>query len=120
MREITVDLGPRSYPVLIGRGARHELARLLPPTAKRAVVVTQQAVAEAGWLDGLDPGVPFEVCTIADGEAGKTLATVEEALPPVRPHTGSPAPTSWWPSGGASSPTWPGSPPPPITGVRPT
>ena len=42
------------------------------------MVVTQNAVAEAGWLDGLDPGVPFDVCTIADGEASKTLATVEE------------------------------------------
>ena len=50
----------------------------MPSSAKRAVVVTQDAVAGAGWLDGLDPGVPFEVCTIADGEATKTLATVEE------------------------------------------
>ena len=77
-REITVDLGARSYPVLIGPGARHELARVMPPSAKRAVVVTQPAVAGAGWLDGLDPGLPFEVCTIGDGETTKTLATVEE------------------------------------------
>jgi 5-deoxy-5-amino-3-dehydroquinate synthase len=78
MREITVDLGSRSYPVVIGPGARHELARVLPPSAKRAMVVTQSAVADAGWLKGLDPGVPFDVCTIPDGEKGKTLATVEE------------------------------------------
>jgi 5-deoxy-5-amino-3-dehydroquinate synthase len=78
MREIAVDLGPRSYPVLIGRGVRHELARVMPSSARRAVVVTQEAVADAGWLSGLDPGVPFEVCTIADGETAKTLATVEE------------------------------------------
>src|ERR1035441_9496927 len=50
----------------------------MPPSAKRAVVVTQDAVAGAGWLDGLDPGLPFEVCTIGDGETTKTLATVEE------------------------------------------
>jgi 5-deoxy-5-amino-3-dehydroquinate synthase len=77
MREISLDLGPRSYPVLIGPGVRHELARVVPPSARRAVVVTQAPVTDAGWLIGLDPGVPFDVCTIPDGEAGKTLATVE-------------------------------------------
>jgi 5-deoxy-5-amino-3-dehydroquinate synthase len=78
MREITVALGPRSYPVLVGRGARHELSRVLPASAGRAVLVTQDAVQQAGWLNGLDPGVPFEVCTIAEGERSKTLATVED------------------------------------------
>ena len=29
-------------------------------------------------MDGLDPGVPFQVCLIPDGEEAKTLATVEE------------------------------------------
>ncbi len=77
MRAIAVELGPRSYPVLIGAGARHELAGVLPATAQRAVIVTQDAIAKAGWLDGLDPGVPFEVCTIPDGEAAKNLTTVE-------------------------------------------
>jgi 5-deoxy-5-amino-3-dehydroquinate synthase len=77
MRQIDVELGPRTYPVLIGAGARHELARFLPPAARRAVVVTQDAIAAAGWLDGLEPGLPFEVCTIPDGEAGKSLDTVE-------------------------------------------
>ncbi len=77
MREIQVALGPRSYPVMIGDGARHELSRVVPKAAKRAMVVTQDAVEEAGWLNGLDPGVPFEVCTIGDGEGAKTLATVE-------------------------------------------
>jgi 5-deoxy-5-amino-3-dehydroquinate synthase len=77
MREITVELGARSYPVVIGDGARHELARLVPTAARRAVVVTQDAVAAAGWVDGLDCGIPFSVCLIADGERDKSLATVE-------------------------------------------
>ena len=77
MREIEVDLGARSYPVLIGRGARRELARLVPSTAKRAFVVTQESVEKAGWLVDLDPGVPFEVWAMPEGEASKTLATVE-------------------------------------------
>ena len=78
MREIRVALGARSYPVLIGPGARHELSGVVPEGVRRAVVVTQEAVQEAGWLQGLNPGVPFEVCTIAAGEATKTIHTVEE------------------------------------------
>jgi 5-deoxy-5-amino-3-dehydroquinate synthase len=77
VRALSVDLGDRSYPVLIGEGVRHELAQVLPPSARLAVVVTQDAIQKAGWLNGLNPGVPFEVCTIGDGEANKTLGTVE-------------------------------------------
>ena len=78
MRALSVDLAERSYPVLVGPGARHEVARFVPAGAKSAAVVTQQAIADAGWLDGLDPGVPSEVCVIPDGEDAKTLATVED------------------------------------------
>jgi 5-deoxy-5-amino-3-dehydroquinate synthase len=78
MRAVAVELGDRSYPVVIGDGARYELARMVPPAAKQAVVVTQEAVRRAGWLDGLEPGLPFEVCTIGEGEGNKTLGTVEE------------------------------------------
>jgi len=78
MQEIPVELGSRSYPVLIGRGARHELARVVPSTAKQAFVVTQAAVEKAGWLADLDPGLPFDVWAMPEGEASKTLATVEE------------------------------------------
>jgi 5-deoxy-5-amino-3-dehydroquinate synthase len=77
MREVEVALGSRSYPVLIGDGVRHELSRVMPVVAKRAIVVTQDAVEKAGWLTGLDPGLPFEVCTMGEGEGSKTLATVE-------------------------------------------
>ena len=78
MHALSVDLAERSYPVLVGPGARHEVARFLPPTAKTAVIVTQQSIQDAGWLEGIDPGVPFQVCRIPDGEGAKTLATVEE------------------------------------------
>jgi 5-deoxy-5-amino-3-dehydroquinate synthase len=77
MRALSVDLGERSYPVLVGPGTRHEVVRFLPETAKSAAVVTQQAILDAGWLKGFDPGVPFEVSLIPDGEDAKTLATVE-------------------------------------------
>jgi 5-deoxy-5-amino-3-dehydroquinate synthase len=78
VHEIEVALGSRAYPVVVGRGARHELARLVPAAAKEAAVVTQDSVVAAGWLDGLDPGVPFDVVAIPDGEGAKTLTTVED------------------------------------------
>jgi 5-deoxy-5-amino-3-dehydroquinate synthase len=78
MRALSVDLAERSYPVLVGPGARHEIARFLPPGAASAVIVTQEAIKGAGWVDGLDPGVPTELCIIPEGEDAKTLATVEE------------------------------------------
>ena len=45
----------------------------LPPGARRVTVVTQ-----AGIGVEVDPGVPFQVVTIPDGERAKSLATVEE------------------------------------------
>ena len=73
MITVRVPLGDRSYDVLVGHGARHELAGLLPPTTKRAAIVTQEGVP----LD-IDPGVPAEIFTIGSGEARKSLATVEQ------------------------------------------
>jgi 5-deoxy-5-amino-3-dehydroquinate synthase len=63
--------------VLVGPGARHEVARFVPGRAKSAVIVTQQSIMDAGWVHDIDPGVPFEVSVIPDGERAKTLATVE-------------------------------------------
>jgi 5-deoxy-5-amino-3-dehydroquinate synthase len=77
MHALSVDLAERSYPVLVGPGARHEVGRFLPPSAKSAVIVTQEAIKQAGWVDGLNPGVPSELFLIPDGEDAKTLATVE-------------------------------------------
>jgi 5-deoxy-5-amino-3-dehydroquinate synthase len=78
MRALSVDLAERSYPILVGHGARHEVARFLPTGAKSAAVVTQQSIVDAGWIGGLDVGVPSQVCIIPDGEDAKTLATVED------------------------------------------
>jgi 5-deoxy-5-amino-3-dehydroquinate synthase len=77
VRALSVDLPERAYPVLVGAGARHEVPRFVPPSARSAVVVTQEAVRDAGWVDGLDPGLPVETFVIPDGEDAKTMATVE-------------------------------------------
>lgn len=73
MIRVTVPLGERSYDVLVGAGVRAQLGAVLPATARRAVVVTQEGIP----LE-VDPGVPHEVVRIGDGEQRKTLATIEE------------------------------------------
>jgi 5-deoxy-5-amino-3-dehydroquinate synthase len=70
---VPVELGARRYEVVVGAGARHELARLLPNGARRAAVVTQ-----AGIPVEVDPGVEHRVFGMGDGEEAKTLATVEK------------------------------------------
>ena len=73
MITVRVPLAERAYDVLIGHGARHEVAGLVPETAKRAAIVTQEGIP----LD-VDPGIPSEVFTIGHGEGHKALATVEQ------------------------------------------
>ena len=102
MHALSVDLADRSYPVLVGPGARHEVARFVPARRQVGRDRDPESIMDAGWVDGLDPGVPFEVCTIPDGEEAKTLATVEElarCFARRRPRRG---PTSWSPSAAAS------------------
>jgi len=74
---VDVDLGDRSYPVLVGPGIRSELAALLPaaiPGGVRRVAV----VTERGLGIEVDPGVPFEVFEFEGGERHKTLSTIED------------------------------------------
>ena len=72
LRTVHVPLGDRSYDVLVGSGARHELASLLPTTARRAAIITQPGIP----LD-VDPGIPCDVFHIGTGEDHKHLGTVE-------------------------------------------
>jgi 5-deoxy-5-amino-3-dehydroquinate synthase len=76
---IPVDVPGRPYDVVIGHGARRELAAVVPGLAgvQQAAVVTQPAIAAAGWLKDLDCGVPFDVHLLDDGEGAKSLASVE-------------------------------------------
>jgi 5-deoxy-5-amino-3-dehydroquinate synthase len=65
---------------VVGSGARHELAptlALTAPDARACVLVTQQALVDAGWLEGLDSGLEQSVIVIPEGEDQKSLATIE-------------------------------------------
>jgi 5-deoxy-5-amino-3-dehydroquinate synthase len=70
---VPVDLGSRSYDVLVGAGARESIASVLPVGAKRAAVVTQSGIPFA-----VDLPIEHRAFTIGDGEAAKTLDTVEQ------------------------------------------
>ena len=72
MITVEVPLGERTYPVLVGEGVAAELGAVIPTGTRRVAVVTQERIGVA-----VDPGVPFEVFTIGDGEANKTMSTVE-------------------------------------------
>lgn len=73
MITIRVALTDRSYDVLVGHGARAELSALIPKTAQRVAVVTQQ-----GLPFTVEPGLPFSRFEIGHGEQHKTLHTIEQ------------------------------------------
>ena len=72
MITVPVTLEERSYDVIVGAGARRLLPEVLPPGVQRVAIVTQDNVE----VD-VDPGVASETFVVEDGEAAKTLATVE-------------------------------------------
>ena len=56
MIRVPVDLGDRSYDVLVGPGARHRLLEVLPASAHRAAIVTQEMVnGVTGYHFDVDP-----------------------------------------------------------------
>jgi len=69
---VNVDLGTRSYPVVVGHGVVGEIDSLLPKTAKRAVIVTQK---EIGFV--VKPKIDSTTVLIGNGEQYKNLQTIE-------------------------------------------
>jgi 3-dehydroquinate synthase len=86
LRTVRVDLGARSYDILIGRGlietAGRELARRLPGV--RVAVVTDGTVAELHLpmlTEGLDAaGIEHVACIIPPGETSKSFAVLEQVV----------------------------------------
>ena len=80
MIHVPVAVEPRPYEVLVGPGARRELAEVVSrvaPDAARAVVVTQEPLVDAGWIAEIALGVPAEVVLIEQGEDAKNLQAIE-------------------------------------------
>ncbi|UHQ54268.1 3-dehydroquinate synthase [Microbulbifer sp. YPW16] len=80
MHELNVELGERSYPILIGSGLLSEKRYLAPYIRGRQVcVVTNETVAPL-YLEKLLDGLPecdlLDTIELPDGEAFKTLETL--------------------------------------------
>lgn len=72
VNRVHVDLGTRSYPVVVGHGVVGEIDSLLPKSAKRAVIVAQK---EIGFL--VKPKIDSTTVFIGNGEKHKNLQTIE-------------------------------------------
>ncbi len=70
---VEVRAGGATYPVVVGTGVRALLPEHVGATARRVAVVTQPGIGLS-----VDPGCEHEVFTVGDGEAAKSLATVED------------------------------------------
>jgi 5-deoxy-5-amino-3-dehydroquinate synthase len=73
VRQLSVEAPGGAYPVLVGVGARHRLAELVPAGARRAAIVTQE---EIPW--SVDAGIEQRLFPVGVGEEEKTLETVED------------------------------------------
>jgi 5-deoxy-5-amino-3-dehydroquinate synthase len=73
LRRVRVPIEGRAYDVVVGPGAVAELPSLLPSTAKRVAVVTQDGVPVQ-----IETSLPYEMFRVGHGEQHKTLATIGE------------------------------------------
>ena len=71
----TVDLGDRSYQVVVGRHARAVTNDLLPAAARRVAIVTQESIPQI--LIPEFAGREVSVHVIGEGEEHKSLSTIE-------------------------------------------
>jgi 5-deoxy-5-amino-3-dehydroquinate synthase len=82
---VSVELGERSYDVVLGDGARHQLAAVIAeraPRARAAVIVTTPHIAAQPWFD-VTSGIEQHVLTVVDGESAKSLDVLETLLEEV-------------------------------------
>lgn len=78
----TVELGERSYDVVVGEGARHQLEALLTsraPSARSVALVTSSSLATQPWFD-LASGRAQHVVLVPEGESAKTWDSTGDLL----------------------------------------
>jgi len=77
---IRVQLGERSYDVVVGSGVRSQVSSALPTTAQRALVITQEGIPFAITDDLKSAGLAVSSIMIGDGEEHKSLSTIEAIM----------------------------------------
>ena len=75
MTQVQIDLGDRSYSVVVGRGVLAEVSAMLPAKAQRVAVVTQVGIPDS-YVPSF-PGRSVSVHYIGAGEEHKSLSTIE-------------------------------------------
>lgn len=76
MIKVPVQLGQRSYEVIVGSNAKSSLSNMISqvlPKAKRAAIVSQSGIEFS-----LDSGIEQQVFILGDGEGAKNLSSVEQ------------------------------------------
>ncbi|MDQ1429208.1 MAG: 5-deoxy-5-amino-3-dehydroquinate synthase [Acidimicrobiaceae bacterium] len=73
VREVKVELGERSYTVVVGAGARHRLLEVLPVGARKAAIVSQDSIPVT-----VDAGIEQAFFPLDDGEEAKCVESVEQ------------------------------------------
>lgn len=73
IHRVDVRLPGREYPVLIGHGAVNQINQVLPPAARRAIIVTQEGIPANFTLP-----IESKTVVIGQGENAKSLATIED------------------------------------------
>jgi 5-deoxy-5-amino-3-dehydroquinate synthase len=76
MLRVTVPVDP-PYEVVVGDGAASELLSMLPRTARRVAIVTQDRLPFVVEPSDLPADLDIAVHTIGTGEAAKSLTTIE-------------------------------------------
>ena len=73
--DVQVDLGDRSYVVVVGHDVLHRTIEMLPHAVRRVAIVTQEGIPASYIPDFAH--LPTSLHTIGAGEVHKSLATVE-------------------------------------------
>jgi 5-deoxy-5-amino-3-dehydroquinate synthase len=79
---IPVELGDRSYDIVVEAGARRALAGLIArllPDAQSCCIITSESLLTERWFD-IDSGINQYTITVPDGEESKTVHVLGEVL----------------------------------------
>ncbi len=73
---VRIDLGDRSYDVIVGNGVLDRVQQMLPSSVRRVAIVTQEGIPEK-YIPALT-GVEVSRHVIGNGESFKSLSTIEK------------------------------------------
>ncbi len=89
LERLTVDLGERSYPIVIGADALADAASIRAAIRGRQVMIVSNETVAPLYLSALRAvldGLTVDTCIIPDGESFKTLASYEAIMDALMAH----------------------------------